>query len=319
MTEIARSPLVSVVIAAHNAEAFIGKAVRSALDQTLRDIEVFVVDDGSRDHTATVALAEAAGDARFLLLSLAANGGAAAARNAALAVARGRWIAVLDADDAFLAERLERLVAAAEATDADLLADNITLLHADGREEAAFTIPARRAREPLDVRTFVALDSPGLETLPVGFMQPLMRRAFLERYELRYPEDIYSGEDFDLYVRCLLRGARLLFVDESYYRALIRPDSLSRADPERNNAALRRSLEHLISDALACGNRGAARMLARRARDLELYGEYSRLSDALHHRRFVDAARLLRRLLPQPYTWRRFSMAARRRIVRPTA
>jgi glycosyltransferase involved in cell wall biosynthesis len=280
----------------------------------MRDIEVLVIDDGSRDGTAAAAVAAAAGDPRFRLIVRPANAGVAAARNVALREAGGRWIAVLDADDTFAPDRLERLVEAAEALDADLLADNITLLYPDARTATAFAVAPGYTRRPMDARRFIALDTPGLESLPAGYMQPVMRRAFLDRFDLRYPEDVSCGEDFDLYVRCLLRGARLFILPESYYRALVRPDSLSRADPERNNAIIMRSNETLIHEALRLGNRGAARMLSRRAQDHSSYDEYSRLSDALHRRRFVAAVRVFCRLFTRSYTWRRFGMAARRRL-----
>ncbi len=306
--------IVSVIIAAYNAEAFVGSAVRSALNQTLLGIEVLVVDDGSHDATAAAAVAAAAGDARFRLFAQPMNAGVAAARNVALREAAGRWIAVLDADDTFAPDRLERLVETGEALYADLLADNITLLYPDARTVTGFAVTQRDACRPIDAQRFIALDRPGLEPLPVGYMQPVMRRAFLDRFDLRYPEDIACGEDFDLYVRCLLRGARLFIVPESYYRALIRNDSLSRTHQERNMAVIIRSNATLIPEALRLGNRGAARMLSRRAHDLSSYVEYSRLSDALHRRRFADALRVFGRLFARSYTWRRFGMAARRRL-----
>ncbi len=311
--------VVSVIIAAYNAEAFIAEAVRSALAQTLADIEVLVVDDGSRDRTLDVAREAAAGDPRCRLFEQPRNSGVAAARNVALREARGRWIAVLDADDTYLRERLERLVAAAERTGADLLADDITLVDADGRTALAFAIKKRDENVVVDARRFVALDTPGLENLPAGFMKPLMRRECLERFGIRYPEDISVGEDFDVYVRCLLHGARLFFVHASYYRALVRLDSLSRANPKSNNEALLRSLDRLTAEAQRLRRPDVARMLARRAHDLAAYHEYSRLSDALHHRRPAEAIQLFTRLARGSYVWRRFGMAARRRVLRRTS
>lgn len=90
-------PLVSVVMAAHNAEAFIGQALASMLGQTLRDLEVIVVDDASTD--ATAAVVRDLHDSRVVLVSLETNRGAAAARNVALRRARGKYIAIMDADD----------------------------------------------------------------------------------------------------------------------------------------------------------------------------------------------------------------------------
>ena len=304
--------IATVIIAAYQAETFVAQAVRSALDQTLRDIEVIVVDDGSRDDTAAVARAAAGDDARFQLVVRSSNGGVAAARNVGLEMASGRWIAVLDADDTFAPERLEKLIAAAEARDADLLADNITLV--GGTRTLAFDIPERFARTAVGAVQFIALDTPGLETLPTGFMKPVMRRAFLERFALRYPEGIVSGEDFDLYLRALMRGARLFMIGESYYRALVRADSLSRANPALNDAALMRSLDGLIVDARDVGRPDAERMLRRRAHDLSAYGEYCRLSDALRRRRVVDGMRSFARLARGSYVWRRLGLAAGRRV-----
>ena len=311
--------IATVIIAAYQAERFVAEAVRSALDQTLRDIELIVVDDGSRDDTAGVARAAAGGDPRFNLVVLPSNRGVAAARNVALDAATGRWIAVLDADDTFAPERLEKLIAAAEARNADLLADNVTLIDQAGRTSLAFDVPRRYGRTALDAVHFIALDTPGLDTLPTGFMKPLMRQAFLERHDLQYPSDVVSGEDFDLYVRALVRGARLFVVPGAYYRALVRPDSLSRANPEINDAALLRSLEGLIADADTMGRPDVARMLGRRARDLSAYGEYSRLSDALHRRQVGPAIRSFGRLAGNSYLWRRFGLAARRRVIHRAA
>lgn len=97
-------PHVSVIIPAYNAEAFIADTVRSALDQTYRDLEVIVVDDGSADGTLK-ALEQFQGRVR---VHAQANGGVARARNAGVRLAAGSWIAFLDADDLWLPGKLER-------------------------------------------------------------------------------------------------------------------------------------------------------------------------------------------------------------------
>jgi glycosyltransferase involved in cell wall biosynthesis/2-polyprenyl-3-methyl-5-hydroxy-6-metoxy-1,4-benzoquinol methylase len=99
------SPLVSVVIPAYNAEKTIVQSIDSALQQTITDLEVVVVDDGSVD--GTVAAVRAITDPRVRLVEQP-NGGAPAARNAGIDAARGIWLAFLDADDLFLPDKLER-------------------------------------------------------------------------------------------------------------------------------------------------------------------------------------------------------------------
>lgn len=98
-------PAVSVVIPAFNAEAYIGEALSSICEQTLRDVEVLVVDDGSTDNTIREVN-------RFkhlldLVVLRQANAGPAAARNAGIRRARGRFCAFLDSDDVMLPDRLD--------------------------------------------------------------------------------------------------------------------------------------------------------------------------------------------------------------------
>lgn len=102
--------LVSVIIPAYNASAFLREAIESALAQTYRKLEVIVVDDGSRDNTAAVVESLAVRDPRVRLLRQP-NAGVASARNLGLAVSRGGFIALLDADDLWHPEKLARQVA----------------------------------------------------------------------------------------------------------------------------------------------------------------------------------------------------------------
>ena len=109
-------PLVSVLVPAYDAEATLAETLASVREQTLEDFEVIVVDDGSRDGTADVARDFAARDARFKLLEQA-NAGVAAARNTALAAAKGEFVAPLDADDLWHREKLERQLRRASTAD----------------------------------------------------------------------------------------------------------------------------------------------------------------------------------------------------------
>jgi glycosyltransferase involved in cell wall biosynthesis len=108
------SPLVSVVIPCYNAETWLSLTLRSACRQTLQEIEILVVDDGSSDRTVEIALAHAAADPRIRLICRK-NGGVGAARNSAIREARGKYIAPLDADDLWSPDKLEAQVACLEA------------------------------------------------------------------------------------------------------------------------------------------------------------------------------------------------------------
>jgi len=104
-----QAPLVSVIMAAHNAEAHVEQACRSALEQTYPSLELIVVDDGSADRTSEIVRALAASDSRVRLIRQP-NTGVAVARNGALACAAGAFIAPLDADDLWAPTKIDRQV-----------------------------------------------------------------------------------------------------------------------------------------------------------------------------------------------------------------
>lgn len=100
------APLVSVIIPAYNAAAFIAQTLQSVLTQTYTSIEVLVVDDGSTDATADIVGQIASGDRRVRLIQQQ-NSGVAAARNLAIEQAAGEFIAPIDADDIWYPQHLE--------------------------------------------------------------------------------------------------------------------------------------------------------------------------------------------------------------------
>lgn len=202
------APQVSVVVAAYNARGFIDRALRSALDQREATVEVIVVDDASADGTAEHVQALAEREPRLRLLRQAANGGPSRARNAGLAAATGDWIAVLDADDAFAPGRLARLVRLGEASGADIVADNFSYRDiAQDRDYGAALRTAPPLQE-LDRHTFLAGARPLTGEADFGLLKPLLRRGSVERLGLAYPEEIRHGEDFELILDALLKGAR---------------------------------------------------------------------------------------------------------------
>lgn len=108
---------VSVIIPAYNAAAYVGKAIESALRQSHPPLEVLVVDDGSKDHTAEVVAAYEPA----VRLVRKANGGPASARNLGAALSCGTWLALLDADDWWMPDKLAAQLELAGAPDVGLL------------------------------------------------------------------------------------------------------------------------------------------------------------------------------------------------------
>lgn len=105
----ATSPLISVIIPAYNAEAFIRRTLNSVLSQTYTNLEVLVIDDGSSDRTVEIVEEMAVGDRRIHLLQQP-NSGVAAARNLGIKQAKGEFIAPIDADDIWYPQNIEKQV-----------------------------------------------------------------------------------------------------------------------------------------------------------------------------------------------------------------
>ncbi|MGH7019204.1 MAG: glycosyltransferase family 2 protein [Brevundimonas sp.] len=214
-----RTDDVAVVIAAYQASASIGAAVRSALAEP-EVSEVWVVDDASADGTAAEALRQDDGSGRLHVLTQAVNRGPAAARNRALALVHATWVCVLDADDHFLPGRIGRMLSA--GGEAELIAD---LPLRDGAAPTEVCPPL----QVVDLEQFIRanISRPGRSRQEMGFIKPLMRCDFLAEHSLTYDEELRLGEDYDLYARALALGARLHLLPPMGYFATTRADSLS--------------------------------------------------------------------------------------------
>lgn len=255
---------VSVVVPLYNDQRFVEQALRSALEQGERDLEVVVCDDGSSDRSPALVAALAAADPRLRLVRNERNRGVAYTRNRALALARGHWVALLDADDFYLPGRLARLLDLAEAHGADLLADNFLVVDEHGRPRQSGLALAGHGPRTIAPDQYLRNAMPGPQRFDYGYLKPLLRREFLLEHRIAYHESAWCGQDFLFYGQCLLHGARFLVVDEPLYayRKYPRPRDLARklARIERN----RQNNRLLAEQARALGRHDLEYLLARR-------------------------------------------------------
>ena len=267
-----RGPRVSVIIPAYDAAHCIGRAIESVLMQTERDFELLVIDDASSDATAALVEAAAANDPRIRLLRAPTNGGPGLARNLGIAAATGQWIAPLDADDRFHPHRLEQLARIGERKRADMVADNLMLCAGAGPASRAPMFPAgfMPASLSLDALAFVRgnLNPRASGRVGYAFLKPLIRRSFLLESGIAYGAARFA-EDYLLYLRCLLHGARWALTPEPMYDYAVQAASLtarhSAGDLVYLAAAERTLLRH---PAVVC-QPALRRSLAHHARSVE--------------------------------------------------
>jgi glycosyltransferase involved in cell wall biosynthesis len=218
-------PLVSVIVPAYDAAGYLGAALDSLRAQTVRNLEIIVIDDGSRDDTAAIARQHASEDPRVRVLSHEKpSGRPAKARNAGLRMARGKYIALLDADDTSIPTRLESCVRAMELTgarfafadmqrfyaDTGTLAPAGTLALADFRKQAAPYLEHVSGDVYLCSRSFAAFL---LTYVAIVTSTVMFARELLSAERIWFDESLVCFEDLDLWMRWA-DHTRFVFVDE---------------------------------------------------------------------------------------------------------
>jgi glycosyltransferase involved in cell wall biosynthesis len=204
------TPVTSVMMPAHNAAGTIEEAIESALAQTVQDIEIIVVDDGSSDGTPEVV--ETIGDRRVRLLRHEGNRGVSAARNSAVAAARAPLISVLDADDSWDPDYLESVLPRLDDPAVGLVYANCRFVRSADTEpylphladvELGVTEPWRH---PIDHFPELSVSCP-IPALTVTMRVDAVRRVG------GYAQWLYCGSDWHLYLKLVKAGWRFAYVD----------------------------------------------------------------------------------------------------------
>ena len=314
---------VSVIIAAYNAEAFISRAIASALTQTLPPREILVVDDCSTDGTRAVLDAAAQKNPTIRVIAMACNGGPSAARNAGIAQARGDWLAVLDADDAFAPTRLATLTAFAESTGADFVADDLAYYDAVAGCVSASGIGDTIVLSdgPLSLRDYLAHNLADGSGTDWGLLKPVFRRDTLTTRGIAYDPAVRHGEDFRLVVDLLLSGAQFRILPQPLYlytqrqgAVSGRPSGMTRttiAYRKLKDAALTLARDPRIAD-----DPEIVRLLQKRASGLARLDDAHFISTSLRAGAFGKiAVRTMRDPSFLPFTLRQIGRAMRRRLL----
>jgi succinoglycan biosynthesis protein ExoO len=207
---------VSVVIPVYDSAPTLRRAVGSVLCQTLRDLELLIVDDGSRDTSLALARQLADSDERIRVIALPENRGKSHAMNRAIAEATGTWSAVLDADDWYEPERLAVLVSAGDRAEVHLVADNQRFHDAAAGIEVGLAFPAGDEDIELTRGVFIAGSDP-YAAFNLGMLKPVVRTDFIRTYGLAYRENARLSEDFLYLVEFFAAGGAARIVPRPMY------------------------------------------------------------------------------------------------------
>lgn len=205
--------LISVIMPVYNGEKYISKGIESILAQTYEDLELILVDDGSRDASLSLCNEYALKDKRVVVVS-EENGGVGKARTTGLMKAKGEYVAFIDQDDYYDDDALIRLYLKAAQTDADMVIASYRLVNPDG-----------------SIRTVWKLDE-GLPFTKYRIVAPwgkLVKKSFIDEHKLRFPE-IKISEDTYFNMLALSHTDQVAILDEPVYNWVYNKASESRTN-----------------------------------------------------------------------------------------
>ena len=204
--------MISVVIPAYNAQAYLRECLESVLAQSFSDWEVVLVNDGSTDSTLDIALSYAALDSRIRVITTP-NRGQSAARNEALATVSGEWITFLDSDDVLFPHSLERMMSVAEGV--DVVSGQFTR---DVKPTVAACVESHEI-----ISGHAAVEKCLYqEEISTAVWSKMFRRAVVG--DLRFPEGVYY-EDILYCVEAFLKARRVAVIPDVIYGYRDNPSS----------------------------------------------------------------------------------------------
>lgn len=210
--------MISIIIPVYNGEKYLRKCLDSVTGQSFQDVEILIVNDGSKDRSQQILEEYAARDTRIQLICQE-NKGVSAARNAGLDRARGEYIFFFDCDDVLMNDALKALHAAALSTGADLVIGNYKYLH---QATGELQTPGQW------VRSCVFSGSEILQCCHLTCLPPnkLWKRSLIEEHGIRM-YDLKMGEDLSFFLRVLTRCQKVATVEDCIFHYRIYDGSSS--------------------------------------------------------------------------------------------
>ena len=303
------SPRVSVIMANFNGTRYLGGAIGSLMKQTMSDWELIFVDDASTDDSVAAAREAANRDPRITIIAQPENRGPGAARNAALEVARGDWIAIFDSDDLMAPRRLELLLSRAASDGAEMVADNLLIFSEAARKPRVYLTNALgEAPHWVELADLIESNCLYSRTPDLGYLKPMINAKLIAQMKLRYDEQLRIGEDYYFLASLLANGHRLRIEPTALYLYRKHESSISHRMTALHIRALMDADEDFRKRIRL--NHRERRSLDRRRQSLEALLTYDRVVHAIKQGRPGRGAGLAMRnpriwpLLTRPITAR---------------
>lgn len=277
------SPTVTVAMPAYNAERTIGEAIRSVLAQTRQDFELVICDDASTDDT--IAVARKFTDPRIRLVVNDSNLGIDRNRDRAVAMARGHWVTVLDDDDVIQPDRIEKLLAVAEAHPNSVVFDEVMACH----DTKQGLVPWKPIRNPK--RFYGPSREPGMVSItswvsePRRLVKPLFPTSLVREHAITHAPAGIAGDVWFVLLFLALTRAELWYVPETLYFWRMR--SVSGSTASNRNSITAQALEK--SAQLFDWSKEIQQTIEKQAAIARKSETYQHFFSALMHRHFYVA------------------------------
>lgn len=219
-------PKISIIIPVYNVERYLRTCLNSLTAQTLDDIEIILINDGSTDKSWGIIQHYAKKDSRIVAIQQE-NSGAAVARNTGLEVAKGEYIGFVDSDDYVDDDYFEQLYTTAKSRDADMVCAYRT---------SEFSVSPSFQRHDLTAKTYNdrRYNSGGISDTKMSKIDSknvvwlyIYRTAMIRMHNINFPAEILSGQDNIFNLKASYYANRVEYIDTpTYYHYVIRDGSL---------------------------------------------------------------------------------------------
>lgn len=227
--------MISVIIPVYNVENYIHVCLNSVLKQTYQDFEVICIEDASTDSTPEILEYFVQKDSRIRVLKNESNKGPGFSRNIALKDAKGKYVIFLDGDDWLSLNALETTVEKAEKDDLDLVMFKNIVHYEDSHEFGWEKYYDMEFMDEFENRVFNHwdLDKRKLFSIPNGPCNKLYLKSFLDRNDIRFPDENLIHEDNPFFYKVITTARRISLVNEYLYNRRRRPGSIMTFNDER--------------------------------------------------------------------------------------
>jgi glycosyltransferase involved in cell wall biosynthesis len=226
-----KSPKITIIVAVYDTEKYLNKCVKSIINQTYQNLEIFLVDDGSTDSSAAICDEFTSIDERIKVIHKT-NGGQGSARNLALEAATGEWIGFVDSDDWIDADMYEFLLSKALAENADIVECGWKKVEVDGSVE--FTTPPRNTIIDRE-KAIHSLVYAGAEGVNTSVCNKIFRKCCVAN--IRFPL-VRAYEDDEFIHKVIWNAGNISINGKAKYNYLSRAESTMTAGFNLNKLAL---------------------------------------------------------------------------------